>query len=207
MDDHRLCRAAACLSAVAAIAVTGGVTDAEAKHSKCSYHEVQYSVFDGVVDGSGLCTETPTKGTLHGTDVSCVITVDGGENPTAVPLGTTGPPFVSFFRFGPELWRCGPTVTPLTDSCPDGEGRDRALTFYADEWIKTKKGTIHFHTYGISFGDLWLNTFYMRAQPETSTGDFAGVTGVLGGMFEWKNDPDMSFFSGNVRLTGYLCTP
>jgi hypothetical protein len=204
MDNDRLCGRVACVSAVAAVAMTFGVTGAEAKHQKCSYHEVQYSVYDGVTDAAGLCTETPTKGTLHGTDLSCLQVV---SDPTAVPLGDSGPPFVSFFRFGPEGWRCGPTPTPLTQSCLAGEGLDRALTFYADEWIKTKKGTIHFHTYGIGFGDLWLNTFYMRAQPETSTGDFAGITGVLGGMFEWKNDPDMSFFSGNVRLTGYLCTP
>lgn len=134
------------------------------------------------VDGfpENFCHRFATKGTIKGNYISCIVPDPDGEE------FVVGPPSrASIFALGP--W------THEVEGI--GEVSD-AYSIHWDEWIETKDGTLHLHSYGVT--DFWGTASQAtlgKVMPD-GTGRFAGATGEI----------FSSVASGRVRSTGSICT-
>ena len=117
---------------------------------------------------------------------------------------------------GNPEWNCGAqrswavrgSINGILQSCPPvetdfdpvlgNEGSNYAHG-YRLEQIMSREGIVVFHTYGVH-GPNALQAALMHVAEGQGSGKFAGATGVLAVAPEWP-------FDGDLRMTGYLCTP
>lgn len=111
-------------------------------------------------------------------------TLNGTYTSCILQVGSDG---MSFFELGP--W---------------GEP---AFSAYWDEWIDTKDGRLHLHSYGVLFMDSGVQGGLSRVVPEGSTGKFASASGQMGLSMEWNEYTPGDPFVGGARLVGTICTP
>jgi hypothetical protein len=125
-----------------------------------------------------FCSKNPVIGTLNGSKVGCLT-----------------------FDAAGDFWNLGWSVFNLGAMASD-------YSAYWKGWIETPEGRLSLYSIGAADVDKELQVILERVAPG-STGKFEGATGVFSYVPDWATyDPSGTApFSGNYRITGYLCTP